>query len=71
MKKNKEKKVKIVKSESELVKEQAARMLKDMDRLQATQKGGVDSKEKVTAVDIWKDSDFYFSVVFQTAKQKY
>lgn len=63
------KKEKIPVSEKELLEKQAARMLKDMDRLQQTQDPS--KKTSTTAVDIWKDTDFYFSVVFQSAQQKY
>lgn len=42
-----------------------------MARLQNTQRKSTDQKEFREGVDQWKDSDFYFSVVFQSAKQKY
>lgn len=46
-------------------------MMKDMNRLQATQKTSPDRKAVREGVDIWKDSDFFFSVVFQSSAQKY
>src|SRR5574343_493005 len=54
-----------------LAERQALRMLKDMERLQATQKLTADQKAQRTNVDLWKDTDFYFSVVFQSSAQKY
>jgi hypothetical protein len=66
------KKVKAEKpSEMQLVERQAAKMLKDMERVQATNSKSRDQKTEKSSVDIFKDSDFYFSVVFQTSTQKY
>lgn len=58
-------------SELELLQKQADRMLRDMNRLQNTQSASGDQKKERSAVDIWKDTDFYFSVVFQSSAQKY
>lgn len=62
---------KIQLSEVELARKQAEKMLKDMGRLQATQKGSLDQKKVREGVDLWKDTDFFFSVVFQSSAQKY
>lgn len=58
------------KSEMELAQAQADRMYRDMQRLQATQSKAAHQKSERTTVDIWKDSDFFFSVVFQSSAQK-
>lgn len=58
-------------TEAELAYRQAEKMQKDMKRVQATNMKSVDQKENIEGVDIWKDSDFYFCVVFQSARQKY
>lgn len=62
---------KIIQTEQQLAEKQAARMLKDMGRLQNTQRTSTDQKSVREGVDIWKDGDFFFSVVFQSAHQKY
>lgn len=67
----KPKKEKIVLSELELAEKQAARMFRDMKRLQKTQDTSSDKKDQRSNVDLWKDTDFFFSVVFKSAAQKY
>lgn len=62
---------KIVMPESVLAERQAQKMMKDMSRLRATQAKSPDQKSVREGVDIWKDTDFYFSVVFQSSAQKY
>lgn len=74
LEKTKPKKVKEAKpavSEMELAERQAQKMMRDMTRLQATQTKSTDQKDVREGVDIWKDTDFFFSVVFQSAGQKY
>lgn len=70
MKEKKPKQPKVALSETELVKRQAKKMLKDIYRVQASSVS-VDKKTSSEGVHVWKDSDFYFSVVFQSARQKY
>lgn len=60
-----------IKTEIQLAEEQAARMLRDMNRLQATSNKPIADREVRSGVDIWSDSDFFFSIVFQSAAQKY
>jgi len=67
----KPKKEKVVLSEMELAEKQAARMYRDMTRLQKTQDGSADKKDERSNVDLWKDTDFFFSVVFKSSAQKY
>lgn len=45
-------------------------MLRDLSRLKNTQGKSSDQKDFTEGVDVWKDADFFFSVVFQSAKQK-
>lgn len=67
----KPKKEKVVLSEIDLATKQAERMHRDMMRLQKTQNGSADKKDERSNVDLWKDTDFFFSVVFKSAAQKY
>lgn len=78
-KQKKERKVKVPKApkekkaaptEAELVLRQGNKMHSDMMRLQATQTKSADKKEMRTSVDLWKDTDFFVSIVFQSSKQK-
>lgn len=63
-------KPKPVVTEEELIMKQAMRMQRDMHRLHNTGRT-TEQKEKISTVDLWRDSDFFFSVVFQTSEQKY
>lgn len=66
-----EKKEKASKSETELI-EKAGRDIisKFMTRGQAKGKFGSDRDQNVNK-DLWLDTDFYFSIVFQSSDQKY
>lgn len=67
----KQKAAKQTPTEIELAHKQAEKMLRDMTRLQNTQAKSPDQKSVREGVDQWKDTDFYFSVVFQSSTQKY
>jgi hypothetical protein len=58
-------------TELELAERQGQRMLHDMLRVQNTQMKSTDMKEFREGVDVCKDTDFYFCVVFQSSVQKY
>ena len=56
-------------SEKDLAQKQAKKMMRDIYRVQRT--GKVGAENNVETAHIWRDTDFYFSVVFQTSAQKY
>ena len=64
-------KQKIATTELDIATKQAEKMLRDMYRVQATQNKSADQKENRSSVDLWKDTDFFFSIVFQSSAQKY
>lgn len=57
-------------SEEDLVIKEANRLMTHVENLRDTTKSS-DKKLNVTNTDLWLDSDFYFSVVFQSSQQKY
>lgn len=57
-------------SESELVHKEANKIMSQIHRLRDTTKHS-DKKDFVTNTDLWLDSDFFFSIVFQSSQQKY
>lgn len=65
------KKPRVKKSESEIVKDYALKVIHGkMVRGHADQRFGFTKTAQTNNKDLWLDTDFYFSVVFQSTKQK-
>lgn len=57
-------------SEEEIIRKEADRIVKQVEALRDTTKKS-NKKNSITNTDLWLDSDFFFSVVFQSSQQKY
>ena len=64
---------KVIPSEGELVKKYVNKVIKNQvyhGRVDVSKFGGLEHDKSVSK-NLWLDTDFYFSVVFQSAEQKY